>query len=183
MTGNARLFVLATLERLGEAHGHQVTREAAASALERWAHISHGALYSALRKCDADGLVSAVRTEQEGKFPPRTVYSLTTEGRQALIDFRASAWAHTGLTADPFDLALTVSGDTEPEQLRAVLESRLQQWTEALAGLLRERATECDHLTPTEQAVFDHVLMRHETEIAWHRQLIDGIDGLLESPE
>ena len=91
MAGDGRLFVLATLERLGEAHGHEVTREAAQDQLERWAHVSQGALYSALRKCAATGRVAEVRTEQVGRFPARTIYRLTAEGRQALEQGRAAA--------------------------------------------------------------------------------------------
>ena len=178
MAGDARLFVLATLDRLGEAHGHQVIREAAVDSLERWAHVSQGALYSALRRCEADDLVQAVRTEQVGRFPERTVYRLTAHGRAALEDSREAAWARTGLPADPFDLALSISDGADPAVLRAVVERRLADYSAALAQLRVEHEALRDHLEGTARAVFDHVLLRHETEIAWHRQLLDVVDDL-----
>lgn len=177
MAGDARLFVLATLERLGEAHGHEVTREAAVDRTESWAHVSQGALYSALRKCHADGLLAEVRVEQVGRFPARTVYRLTAEGRAALERSRSAAWARIGVPPDPFDLALSVSDGGDPVVLRAVIERRLADYTQALAGLRAEFAAVRHRLEPTAVAVFEHVMMRHETEIAWHRRLLDQVDG------
>jgi len=177
MAGDARLFVLATLDRLGEAHGHEVTREAAVDRTDTWAHVSQGALYSALRRCDADGLVAAVRTEQVGAFPARTVYALTAAGRTALAEARTAAWARTGLPPDPFDLALSVSDGGDPVVLRAGIEARLAAYTRALAGLSGEFAQLQHRLEPTARAVFEHVMLRHETEIAWHRALLERVDG------
>ena len=31
-------------------------------------------------------------------------------------------------------------------------------------------------LEPTAVAVFEHVILRHETEIAWHRRLLEKVD-------
>ena len=169
MAGDARLFVLATLDRLGEAHGHEVTREAAVDRMETWAHVSQGALYSALRTCERDGLIHPVRTEQVGRFPARTVYALTDEGRAALEQ------ARTGLPADPFDLALSVCDGSDPATLRPVLERRLRHYTEALTGLQGEFRARAHRLEPTAVAVFQHVMLRHQTEITWHQQLLDQV--------
>lgn len=177
MAGDARLFVLATLDRLGEAHGHEVTREAAVDRMETWAHVSQGALYSALRKCEADGLVEPLRVEQIGKFPARTVYRLTSQGRADLQRSRSAAWARVGLSPDPFDLALSVSDGGDPAALRAVIERRLADYSQALAGLREEFVGLRHRLEPTAVAVFEHVMMRHETEIGWHRRLLEQVDG------
>lgn len=178
MAGDARLFVLATLERLREAHGHEVAREAVLDRTDNWAHVSQGALYSALRKAEADGLVEPVRTEQPGRFPARTVYRLTDAGRSALRSARDAAWSRIGLPPDPFDLALSVSdGSTDTGALRRALQGRLDEYTTALEDLRSELERLRHRLEPTALAVFEHVVMRHETEIAWHRRLLDQVDG------
>lgn len=177
MAGNARLFVLATLERLGEAHGHEVSREAAVDRMETWAHVSQGALYSALRLCEADGLIEPVRTEQVGRFPARTVYRLTPEGHAALDRTRGAAWARIGLSPDPFDLALSVSDGCDPAELRRVIRQRLDDYTDALASLRSELEAVRPRLEPTALAVFEHVIIRHETEITWHERLLEQVDG------
>lgn len=176
MAGDARLFVLATLDRLGEAHGHEVTREASVDRMETWAHVSQGALYSALRRCESDGLIQPLRVEQIGRFPARTVYALTDEGRAALEHSRSAAWTRTGLPADPFDLALSVSDGYDPDTLRTVIEQRLQDYTHTLAGLQGEFDRLSPDLEPTAIAVFEHVLLRHQTEITWHQRLLDQVD-------
>ena len=168
--------MLATLDRLGEAHGHEVTREAAIDRTENWAHVSQGALYSALRRCETDGLIEPVRTEQVGKFPARTVFRLTDAGRDALARTRSEAWRRTGLAPDPFDLALSVADGQDPEELRGAIEHRVGHYVEALAQLRREFEVLHDRLEPTAVAVFEHVMMRHETEIAWHRRLLERVD-------
>lgn len=177
MAGDARLFVLATLDRLGEAHGHEVTREAAIDRTENWAHVSQGALYAALRRCEADELIEPVRTEQIGRFPARTVYRLTDSGRSVLVDSREEAWRRTGLPPDPFDLALSVADGHDPAELRVALQHRLGRYEAALRGLQAEFAVLTSRLEPTAVAVFEHVLLRHETEIAWHRRLLDQVDS------
>lgn len=176
MAGDARLFVLATLDRLGEAHGHEVTREAAVDRTENWAHVSQGALYSALRRCETDGLIAPVRTEQVGRFPARTVYRLTETGREALGRSRSEAWRRIGIPPDPFDLALSVADGHDPAELRPAIEHRLEQYLQVLHGLHAEFEVLRPRLEPTAVAVFEHVMLRHETEIAWHRRLLEQVD-------
>lgn len=176
MAGDARLFVLATLDRLGEAHGHEVTREAAIDRTENWAHVSQGALYSALRRCETDGLIEPVRTEQVGKFPARTVYRLTGTGRDVLARSRAEAWRRIGIPPDPFDLALSVADGHDPGELGTAIQHRLEQYLEALHHLQTEFEVLRPRLEPTAVAVFEHVMLRHETEIAWHRRLLEQVD-------
>lgn len=176
MAGDARLFVLATLDRLGEAHGHEVTRQAAVDRTENWAHVSQGALYAALRRCESDGLIAPVRTEQIGRFPARTVYRLTAAGQAELVRSRAQAWRRAGLPPDPFDLALSVADGHDPAELQEAIEVRLDQYVRALDGLHAELEVLRPRLEPTAAAVFEHVVLRHETEIAWHRRLLEQVD-------
>ena len=163
--------------QLVEAHGHEVTREAAVDRMETWAHVSQGALYSALRTCERDGLVSPERTEQVGRFPERTVYALTDDGRTALVQARTAALARTGLPADPFDLALSVSDGRDPAILQAVIEQRVQDYTQALTGLQHEFQGLVHRVEPTAIAVFQHVMLRHQTEITWHKQLLGQVEA------
>ena len=144
--------------------------------METWAHVSQGAIYSALRKCETDGLVTEVRTEQLGKFPARTVYRLSDAGRSALDVARAAAWARVGLPPDPFDLALSVSDGLEPTALRTVLAQRLAAYTAALAELHGQLDLLSHRLEPTARAVFEHVILRHETEVAWHQDLLKKVN-------
>jgi DNA-binding PadR family transcriptional regulator len=175
MAGDARLFVLATLARLGEAHGHEVTREAATDRVEQWAHVSAGALYSALRKLETDGLIEGVRTEQVGRYPQRTVYAVTAAGQAELDATRTKAWHAVGLPSDPFDLALTVSDGADVDALRAAITARLAGYEKARAELAGDAEQLRPYLEPTAAAVIRHVQLRYDTEIAWHRELLRDV--------
>ena len=176
MAGDARLFVLATLARLGEAHGHEVVREAVTDRVEQWAHVSTGALYSAVRKLEHDGLIEGVRTEQAGRYPTRTVYAVTAAGRTALRDGLGAAWDAIGLPSDPFDLALSVSDGADVAALRSAIARRLEGYERARAALAEEVERRlAPYLEPTAAAVVRHMLLRYDTEITWHRTLLDEV--------
>ena len=177
MAGDARLFVLATLARLGEAHGHEVTREAVTDRVEEWAHVSTGALYSALRKLDQDGLIEGVRTEQVGRYPTRTVYAVTDAGHAELDAARTTAWRAVGLPSDPFDLALSVSDGADVDALRTAITHRLDAYRRARTALDDEVTRKLRlYLEPTASAVIRHMLLRYDTEIAWHEELLREVE-------
>ncbi|HET7095198.1 MAG TPA: PadR family transcriptional regulator, partial [Thermomicrobiales bacterium] len=85
---SSRLFILGMLARRGEMHGHQIRRAAQIDRTELWADIKPGALYGALHRMADEGVIVAVRTEQAGNRPARTIYSITDEGRQELASYR-----------------------------------------------------------------------------------------------
>ena len=72
-----RLMVLGVLAQHGPRHGHEIRRTAEITNVGEWGGVSVGALYRELRLMEAEGLVEPVRTEQVGRRPARTVYSIT----------------------------------------------------------------------------------------------------------
>src|SRR5450755_2671821 len=99
-------MVLGTLARHGQQHGHQIRRIAEITNVGEWGGVSVGALYRELRSMEAEGLVSAVRTEQVGRRPARTVYEITGEGHLelAMLRERAITVLHHG--PDPLAVAI-----------------------------------------------------------------------------
>ena len=49
-------------------------------------NVRPGSLYGALHRLAAEGLIEPLRTEQDGQFPARTVYAITSEGRREAPD-------------------------------------------------------------------------------------------------
>ena len=84
-------MVLGTLARHGQQHGHQIRRIAEITNVGEWGGVSVGALYRELRGMEAEGLVSAVRTERVGRRPARTVYEISQEGYLELAMLRERA--------------------------------------------------------------------------------------------
>jgi DNA-binding PadR family transcriptional regulator len=77
-----RLFVLGALARHGAMYGHQIRRDARMDRADLWSDVRPGSLYGALHRLAAEGLIEAVRTEQSGNLPARTVYAITPEGQR-----------------------------------------------------------------------------------------------------
>jgi DNA-binding PadR family transcriptional regulator len=174
-----QLFVLGVLERRGPMHGHQIRREAQIDRTELWTEIKVGSLYAALHRLADDGLVEAVRTEQAGKLPVRTIYAITAEGRRELHVQREEALRSVRLANDPFDLALQYSVDVDDEVLGAILDERRHR----LEGELRTAQHLLDQARPHVNDV-EHMIMRHrrariETELRWHEDLIEQLPKLL----
>ena len=73
-------MILGLLAERGPMHGHQIRRTAELTNAEVWGGITGGALYAELRKLDGEGLIEAIREEQVGRRPARTVYQITPRG-------------------------------------------------------------------------------------------------------
>ena len=87
----SRLMILGLLTERGPMHGHQIRRAGELANAEVWGGITGGALYAELRKLSGEALIRAVREEQVGRRPARTVYEITDEGHLELAIQRDAA--------------------------------------------------------------------------------------------
>ncbi|MEU0542097.1 PadR family transcriptional regulator [Nocardia sp. NPDC005978] len=173
-----RLFVLAALATRGPMHGHQLRRDARLDRADLWSRVKPGSLYGALHRMSDEGLIRAVRTEQDGALPARTVYEITGEGHRELRALRDEAFTEVDIRPDPIDLALAVSGDLDREVLRGYLEDRL--------AALRARRSRIEHQpdrrwpdqTAADDLIVEHAVMRIQAEIDWHVKVLTDIDKL-----
>lgn len=167
-----RLFVLGVLSAAGPLHGHQIRQHAQVDRTEVWADIQPGSLYGALKRLAAEGLIREVRTERQGNRPERTVYEITPEGRRSLSAIRDEALRQIARHRDPFDLALTQSGDIAGEDLERIVADRLAV-LRADESSLRHQAESADpYLNEAERMMVLHVVERAATEVRWHEELL-----------
>jgi DNA-binding PadR family transcriptional regulator len=176
---STRLFVLGALFRDGAMHGHQIRRAAQMDHSDLWTDVKPGSLYGVLHRMEAEGLVRAVSTEQQGRFPARTVYEITAEGRRELQVQRDEALRGTRLKPDPFDLALLNTEDLAEEELRGMLVDRHEAFVAQLAALRRLRETADPYLSDLERVTFEHSLRRVRTEVEWHELLLQELPKLV----
>ncbi|MGH7578483.1 MAG: PadR family transcriptional regulator [Longimicrobiales bacterium] len=94
--GSLRLLLLRTLEH-GEQHGLEIRRHIEAAAGEAL-RIEEGALYPALRRMEADGLVASRWAVSDQRRRAR-YYKLTAKGRRRLARERASWHEHVRAVA------------------------------------------------------------------------------------
>jgi DNA-binding PadR family transcriptional regulator len=178
-----RLFVLGALARHGAMYGHQIRRDARMDRADLWSDVRPGSLYGALHRLAAEGLIEAVRTEQSGNLPARTVYAITAEGQRELRALRAEALQETGLRPDPVDLALVMSDDLEAGVLRGYVEDRIRVLTAHAAQFAHHAERTWPDQTVADDLVLEHARLRIEAELAWHRMVLGRADHLTVTSE
>jgi DNA-binding PadR family transcriptional regulator len=163
-----RILVLGLLAGRGPMHGHQLRRVAAMINIESWGDVKVGALYGAIHRLDAEGLIHPIRSEQAGKFPARTVYAITDEGRTELAILRSRALQEARLIPDPFDVALTFV-DAPLEEVETLLMQR-RMVVESMLGQMvseRERLEARGVLPQINGLVFRHGEARLRSELEY----------------
>ena len=173
-----RLFVLGALARHGAMYGHQIRRDARMDRADLWSDVRPGSLYGALHRLAAEGLIEAVRTEQSGNLPARTVYAITAEGQRELRALRAEALGEVGLRPDPVDLALVMSGDLDDDVLRGYVEDRIRTLEAQAAFHAYQGERAWPDQTVADDLVVEHTRLRIEAELAWHRLVLDRVGKL-----
>jgi DNA-binding PadR family transcriptional regulator len=180
-----RLVCLGLLAGRGARHGHQLRRDVEIYGAEKWAGVGVGSLHRELRQMAAGGLIEAVRTEQVGRWPPRTIYQITAAGRRELAALREQAIGRIHEAPDAMAAGLVFAGSADPVMTgellvrhRDAVESELER-----LALERERGMREGYLqpavSPSQAAAFRRSELRMEAELAWHREC----DQMLGAPD
>jgi DNA-binding PadR family transcriptional regulator len=178
-----RLLVLGLLAD-GPMHGHRIRRAAELAQIERWENVKVGALYGMLKRLAGEGLIEPVRSEQEGRFPVRTVYAITEEGRLELALQRERALTTPDLRSRAVEIALTWSAGLAPEELRDQLGRRRATLEAMLADERARRDAESrkGSLRPAASAGFRRTELRLEAELCWHDELDELLPRIVSRP-
>ena len=139
-----RLFVLSTVAEHGPVHGHLIRLFAERMQVPLWTDISVGAVYGAINRLAAEGLLRETAQERAGNRPTRQLYEITEAGRRTLDTLRREGLSEIWFKPDPFDLALTRMDRKTAKALPAILAKRL----ETLRAMLAERRTIAQEAEP-----------------------------------
>jgi DNA-binding PadR family transcriptional regulator len=131
-----RLTVLSILS-IGPNHGYGLREMIESWNMEAWADIRYGSIYQSLRTMEKDGLVEEVRTEAQGRHPPKTIYRITETGRQELQRLLRKAWAEPSRHVDAINIALSFKqlDLLDDDEVDKLLAERLQHLDEVVADL------------------------------------------------
>ena len=157
-------------------HGHALRLLAEQEHIDEWADIAVGAIYGAIKRLAAEGLIATERVEREGNYPERQVYAITAAGREQLVAIRRHALETVVYRPDPVDLALARLGDENPV---AVIEGRLLELRARLEREKQHAENIQKHLTPMERHVMRHDTHRLLGEIAWHDELLAALPEII----
>jgi DNA-binding PadR family transcriptional regulator len=175
-----RLFILGSLSERGAMHGHALRLLAEEEHIDEWADFGAGAVYGAIKRLAAEGLIEELRVERDGHYPERSVYGVTSAGVAMLAELRREGLDTIVLRPDPVDLALTRLDRDRLDELPALLEARLDN-LRARRGHWAARLPEIEHyLSEMERQVMRHRLFRLDAEIGWHEELLGKLPGIIE---
>lgn len=179
----SRLMILGLLAERGPMHGHQIRRAGELANAEVWGGISGGALYAELRKLSGEVLIRAVREEQVGRRPARTVYEITEEGHLELAVQRDAALDVVFGSADPISVVLlfAAGGAGDLRDRLAARSRRVAVQLDTMASE-RERLTAQGVLSPLAIAAFRRGELRLEAELRWHEEFESKLAGGTEGP-
>jgi DNA-binding PadR family transcriptional regulator len=174
-----RLFVLGSLDERGPMHGHALRLLAEEEHIDEWADVTPGAIYGAIKRLAAEGLIDPLRVEREGNYPERQVFALTAAGLASLREIRADALDSIVYRPDPFDLALARLGAENIGGLRSTIESRLSELRSRVEAEKRKHDRIRQHLTLTEAHVMRHDLHRLMAEVDYHQELLEALPEII----
>jgi DNA-binding PadR family transcriptional regulator len=171
-----RLVCLGLLAEHGARHGHQLRRDVETFKADEWAGVGTGSLHRELRQMAGEGLIEAVRTEQVGRWPQRTIFQITNEGRRELAVLREQAVARIQEAPDAVAAGLIFTGPQDP----LILGELLARHRQAVEAELRRLALERERgmregwlqpsVSPLQAAAFRRSELRMEAELAWHAE-------------
>ncbi|GAA3124677.1 hypothetical protein GCM10010521_09400 [Streptomyces rameus] len=165
-------MVLGLLESGGPQHGHEIRRQAERSNVQTWGGVSIGALHRELRTMETHGLVEAVRTEQVGRRPVRTIYRITEDGRSELHALRETAVSRLHFGPDPLGVALLFGRVGDRSEMLRLLARRREALALSRDGVASEcrRLTEQGLISAFDAAMFHRREMQLDAELRWLEQ-------------
>jgi DNA-binding PadR family transcriptional regulator len=171
-----RLFILSSFAELGPTHGHRVRTEAERTRVPLWTDISVGAVYGAINRLAAEGLLRGSGTEIEGNRPPRQIYEITDEGRSVLARLQLETLEAIWFRYDPFDLALTRADASEKAALRDTVARRIARLQDLIAERHRiiEDALKC--ISEVDEWALRHSAYRLDAEVRYFTDLLTWLD-------
>lgn len=160
-------------------HGHRVRLEAERKYVHLWTDISVGAVYGAIKRLAAEGLLTEVRSESQGKRPVRQLYAITELGRDALAELRSHGLKDIWFKFDPFDLSLTSTDPGQLDLLPITIANRLAAVRELLERTQVVNENARPHLTLSEEWALSHSDYRLQAEVRWLEDLIDAMPEII----
>jgi PadR family transcriptional regulator, regulatory protein AphA len=162
---------------MGDASGYEI-RKKLEGPFRYFYDASFGSIYPALNRLQAEGLVTGTALSQE-KRPDKKVYSLTTEGRLALVRELSADPAPDRLRSE-FIVAMRFAHLLPPRRVAEMIDGRLSELRETVECLERiDRSA-----APTLEFLLGYALAVYRAEIAYldeHRHLVEGA-ALLRRP-
>lgn len=160
-------------------HGHALLQLAEQEHIDLWTDFASSAVYGAMKRLAAEGLIVEDHVERHGNYPERQVYRISVEGERALHELREQGLTEIVIKPDPLDLALARLDPDRLDELGDLLLARLTRLRETLAADESRLQQIMVYLTVAEGWSMGHQLSRLRAEIAWHEELLAALPDII----
>ncbi|MFV2174639.1 PadR family transcriptional regulator [Actinomadura sp. LOL_016] len=162
----------------GPMHPYEMQQRIRVCHYDEAVKITPGSLYHTVDRLAAAGLIEPLETSREGRRPERTVYAVTTAGRDAAHNRLAELFAKPTKEFPPYGTALAFANLLPPNEVARLLRSRIVSLEAQLAAVqtvydsLRENGLERYKLLDRELAI-----TRVRAELDHSRALADDLES------
>lgn len=157
-------------------HPYEMARALRGWGKDRDMPVKWGSLYSVVERMAERGLLEAAGTSREGRRPERTVYRITEEGREELVDWTRELLATPEREFPRFRAGLSVMAALPPDEVAALLRQRLAA-LEAQSEEFRESFAAWVEVPRLFLVESEYDLAMAEAEAAWVRSLLAEVES------
>jgi DNA-binding PadR family transcriptional regulator len=168
------LAVLATVVQR-PMHRYEIASRMRAQGKDQDMDVKWGSLYTVVQNLAKHGFLEVAGTSRQGARPERTIYQITDAGRQEMLDWARELLATPEPEHPKFAAGLSVQMILSPDEVIALLRTRLSKLAESIA----ERRTAIAGYLQEVPRLFlvedEFAVAMVEAEAAWVRALLEEL--------
>ena len=174
---SVRLVILGLL-RENPLYGYEI-KQIIEEHMSDWTSIAFGSIYFALDKLAKEGFVEKVSVEKEGKRPSRSVYQITSAGREEFMRLLRESWQQVEREYFSLDICLFFAEALPPQEIEAYLRGRQKALQEVLQHIHSHRDEEMAQpdIPPVARAIFEHSIAHTSAELEWVNDLLRKLES------
>jgi DNA-binding PadR family transcriptional regulator len=173
------LYILGLLQRFGPQHGYHI-RKLIAEQLSDFTQIKLPTIYYHLGRMEQDGLLSS-SSEKPGSRPEKTIYSITSKGRESFQDMLADLLQFEYRPTFPSDGVFYFSDYLDVRDIAEHLERYAQKLRETIASIEHHKNETVQYIPDGMQAmvhvIFNHHLHHYRAELSWAEESLGSLKG------
>jgi len=148
-------------------HGYELKKQIQRH-MGNWTNIKFGSIYHALRKLVDRASVEIVGEERQVGRPDRTIYRITTRGREEFRSLLTRLLSRFQRSYFEFDIGLFFAAQMPPEELNQHLEKRLAEISAFMQRLGQVKNLPVHQTLPKiSEVIVDHTLFHMNAELQW----------------
>ncbi|MFE6609809.1 PadR family transcriptional regulator [Amycolatopsis sp. NPDC057786] len=168
------LLALAILSTLNERpmHPYEMASILKSRGKDRDMGIKWGSFYTVVGNLRKHGFIEAVESGRDGARPERTVYRITDDGRDEMLDWLRELLAELAPEVPKFVAGLSVLGWLGPDEVIALFRTRLAALDEDIAATRAELARLIEEIPRLVLLELEYHLAIRVAEAEWVRSVL-----------